>query len=203
MRKFFGLLLLLGLLFVSCAVELDLESEGGAPSVSVPLTAVPTPTLLPSTTLPTPSVVSGNKKALEATYTHPDSLFSFDYPAEWQMGRQEEQSRGGFFQLIGPDGDLDDIRMQVTVLNWDPKQDLKAFLDVRRTAWDNSGIEIRVEEEWTWAEEIPGKTFLLEGADGSVSQVHFTYLGDRYLEFSTTSEYENLERILETLRLVK
>lgn len=202
MRKFFGLLLL-GFLLVSCTGELDLESDGEAASTSVSLTVVPSPTPVPPTTLPIPSVVSGEKNALKATYTNPDSGFSFDYPAEWQMGRQEEQSRGGFFQLIGPDGDLDDIRMQVTVLNWDPKQDLKAFLDVRRTAWDNSGVEIRVEEEWTWAEEIPGKTFLLEGADGSVSQVHFTYLGDRYLEFSTTSEYENLERILETLRLVK
>lgn len=202
MRKFFGLLLL-GFLFVSCAGELDQELEGAAPSVSVPLTAVPTPTLLPPTTLPPSEVVSGEEYPLEATYTNPDLGFSFDYPGEWQMGRQEEQSRGGFFQLVGPGGDPEDVRMQVTVLNWDPKQDLEAFLDVRRTAWENSGIEIRVEEEWTWAEEIPGKTILLESVDGSVSQVYFTYLGDRYLEFSTTSEHENLERILETLRLVK
>ena len=89
---------------------------------------------------------------------------------------------------------------QVTILNWDPKQDLEGFLEVRRTAWNSSGIEVLEETDWIWGEGIPGKTFLLKGLDGAASQVNLTYVADRYLEFSTSSEFEVLPAVVTTLR---
>ena len=93
---------------------------------------------------------------LGSTYTDAELGLAFDYPAAWRIERQEQQSRGGFVQLIGSEGDLDDVRMQLMVLNWGPKQDLEAFLEVRRTAWESSGGEIQKESDWTWADGVPG-----------------------------------------------
>lgn len=80
---------------------------------------------------------------LGSTYTDAELGLAFDYPAAWRIERQEQQSRGSFVQLVGSEGDLDDFRMQLTVLNWDPKQDLEAFLEVRRTAWESLGARFR------------------------------------------------------------
>lgn len=169
---------------------------------AAPVMVTPAPTQVQDTPTPVPkhTAASADDMALGATYTDPELGFAFDYPASWGVGRREQQSRGGFVQLIGSEGDLDDVRMQLTVLNWDPKQDLEAFLEVRRTAWESSGTEIQNENDWTWSGGVPGKTFRLQGVDGALSQVHFTYLEDRYLEISTTSEYQALEAIIATLR---
>jgi hypothetical protein len=211
------LLMVLGVFIAGCGSKMDVDKEGQvATLVAKTMAAIPSQTPLPS---PSPASPTETPVAVEETeptpefsntYRDEDLGFAFDYPGEWAVAYQEEQSRGGFFQFaregFQPDPDAgglpeQEILMQLTVLNWDPKGDLEAFLEVRRQAWDSSGIEAVSEETWSWGGEIPAMTFTLKGIDGQQSLVIFTYVGDRYLVFSTTMDFQIVMDIARTLCL--
>lgn len=173
-------------------------------------TKTPVPSPVPPTQTPVPTEEPEPTAELSNTYRDEDLGFAFDYPGGWAIAYQEGQSRGRFFQFaredFQPDPDAGglpegEILLQVTVLNWDPKEDLEAFLEVRRQAWDSSGIEVLAEERWSWDGEIPAATFILKGIDGQQSLIIFTYAGDRYLTFSTTDDFQVVEDAAHTLRI--
>lgn len=192
------------------------DKEGQvATLVAKTMAAVPSRTPVPGSSLvsPTETPVAADEpepaSGFSNTYRDEEAGYAFDYPGEWTVAYQEGQSRGGFFQFtredFQPDPDAgglpaEEVLMQVTVLNWDPKGDLEAFLEVRRQAWDSSGIEVVSEERWSWDGEVPAATFVLKGVDGEQSLVVFTYAGDRYLVFSTTADFPVVEDVARTLR---
>ena len=146
----------------------------------------------------TPELAEDN--GLDAAYEDPELGFSFDYPGEWERGYEERGVRGGFFTFIDPEGSPAEILVQVTIYRWDPTQDLEAYQEKRRSAWESSQIEILDEADWSWKDGVPVKSFRLESLEGEIVDVYLTYTGDYYLEFTTTSEFETLEVIVSTLR---
>ncbi len=150
--------------------------------------------------LPSETPEAAEDNDLDATYHDPELEFSFDYPGEWERGYEERGVRGGFFTFIDPERSPAEILAQVTLYRWDPIQDLEAYQQQRRTAWESSQADILEKEDWTWGDGVPGKTFQLESLEGEIVDVYLTFIGDYYLEFTTTSEFDTLAAVVSTLR---
>jgi hypothetical protein len=93
-------------------------------------------------------------------------------------------------------------RMDATVLNWDPKNDLDAFIDVRKQAWSASGMEVLSEEQYTLMGGHRAVRFLIEGVDGEQALLITTTVGQRYLVLSGTGDLDVLAEIAGTVRVL-
>lgn len=209
------LLIFLLILMSGCLPRVVVQEGSGREPVTQmeppQLTATIFPSLTPEALDPTPLAPT-----LESTdkppriYHNEEMGFAFAYPEDWVVAYQEGQSRGTYIQFTHSDYEPDpessglapeEILMQVTVLNWDPEQDLDAFLDVRRQAWDSSGAEVISEATWSWGDGIPAVTVIVKGIDGAQSLFVFTYVRDRYVVFSGTDHFSLVESTARTLRL--
>jgi hypothetical protein len=208
-RSFVFVLLPLLMLLAAC-------SGPGAPAVTpsagtselpspVFTEQVPTPVI---TAEPVTPVVIGPVEAptpeatllpFEAAAFQDETLgFQFDYPAAWTLvDLGALGSRGSGLQLT----EGDEVRMNVTVLQWDPVNDLDAFVATRRQAWDASGFEIQSEEDVTLSSGHRAARFLIQTPDGERALFFFTALTDRYLEMNGTGDLELVAQVTQTLRL--
>jgi len=192
----------------------DQEGGGRDPVIEV-TTPRPTDTARPTATrdvvvptaVPTPTAPADGKSN---TYQDDEIGFAFAYPAEWAPAYQEGQSRGRFIQFaraaFQPDPDAgglpaEEIRMQVSLLGWEPTADLAAYLEVRRSALENSGAQILSEEHWTWGADVPGVTLIVQGIDGVESILSLTYVGDLYLTFSAGEDFQMVDEAARSLRV--
>ncbi|MFT3895804.1 MAG: hypothetical protein QM730_29650 [Anaerolineales bacterium] len=79
--------------------------------------------------------------------------FALDYPADWTATQSVVGDRGSQTVLSKPElADAAELpagetRVTVTVNQWDPKNDLAAYVDTRKTAWESSGFMVLEEEE--------------------------------------------------------
>ncbi len=133
----------------------------------------------------------------------------FDYPAGWAFDGGEHQSRGYFIQLYSWDwkpGDpieplpVGGTVLSVTVQLWDPKNDLEAFINQRKLAWDSSGISILSEERVLLTGNRPAAQFIVQGIDGSQAFFLLTTNGEDYLVLSGNGDLNLLAEIAHTLR---
>jgi hypothetical protein len=164
--------------------------------------------IVPTATQPQPTLPPG--PAFEpATYTDKVAGFEFDYPVGWYVGPVEQYSRGGitaFTSWERPTDVLPDeipsggTRLDVVVQMWDPKGDLDAFIQQRKLAWDASGTPADPQEEWTLSDGRAARSFLIHGADGSMSYVFVTTLGEKYLTISGYGDLSQLAAIAHTVR---
>jgi hypothetical protein len=163
----------------------------------------------------TPEPLSGTDAApasdveLGAVYDDPELGYAFNYPATWKIAYGENQSRGGYFQFARADFQPDpsagglpaeEILLQATVYNWDPKGDLDAYLEHRYLAWEASGITYTETRRWTRPGGQPAVELLITGSEGDQALLILTVVGDRYLELSSDQEREVLSAIGSTLR---
>lgn len=89
--------------------------------------------------------------------------------------------------------------MDVNVLLWDPKNDLDAYIAVRKQAWSASGFDILSEEETMLTGEWRAARFWIQAPE---EQAFFliTTLGERYLVLSGSGDLKLLDEISRTLR---
>ena len=161
----------------------------------------------PSTETPIP------QPAFEATTYRDDAAgFEFDYPTGWAFDGGEHQSRGYFVQFYSwdwqPGDSIDSIPpggtvLSVTVQLWDPKNDLEAFINQRKIAWDSSGISILSEESILLAGDRPAAQFTIQGIDGSQSFFLLTTNGEDYLVLSGNGDLDLLTEIAHTIRPIQ
>jgi hypothetical protein len=167
-----------------------------------------TPTALPPT--PEPTAAPTALPAPETlTYTDEDSGFSFDYPKDWMLESGAFGARASGVQLTSwthPAGQIPDetppggSRLDVLVQLWDPKGDLQAFSEQRKSAWDASGITITSEEDLTLSGGRAAKQFIVQSVDGTPGYFMFTTLGEDYLVFSGNGDVTLLSQIAQSLR---
>ncbi|MEZ4710153.1 MAG: hypothetical protein R3A44_23315 [Caldilineaceae bacterium] len=156
------------------------------------------PTLTQPTSAPDVVAPSGDSATGTVVYADTTAGFAFDYPAAWAVSGGETGSRGAITQLAAPDG----TQLDVSVLNWDPQNDLDAYLATRKIAWDASGITILQEDEWTLHSGQPAMRFIVRGADGaSTGFFLFAALDGRYLTLSGSGNFEALDAIAKSLRI--
>ena len=138
--------------------------------------------------------------------------FEFDYPAGWTVDSGERQSRGYYVQFYSwdwkPGDPIDPLpeggtALSVTVQLWDPKNDLEAFINQRKTAWDASGISIQSENHLTLAGDRPATEFTVQATDGAQAYFLLTTNGDDYLVISGNGDLKVLAEIAHTLRPIQ
>lgn len=105
-----------------------IRATSPAPVVEPTKTVKSTPTVKPTliaTAMPLPPQVSFKA----ATYRDKSAGFEFDYPASWVLPDQTWQGdRGSVVQLTASGKP----RLDITVLRWDPTNNLQAFVGRRK-----------------------------------------------------------------------
>jgi hypothetical protein len=207
-RLFFFLLTLFAFIGSACSPSIiSTQTEPVSPEPVIPTqqvvtgepTALPVPTETPFPVLP-----------FEAT-TYRDEVagFEFDHPAGWAFDDGEVQSRGSYVQFYSwdwnPGDPIDPLPVGETILSvtnqlWDPKNDLEAFINQRKLAWDSSGISILSEERLPLAGDRPAVQFIVQGVDGAQAYFLFTTAGEQYLVLSGSGDLNLLAQIAHTLR---
>jgi hypothetical protein len=134
-----------------------------------------------------------------AAYRDETTGFELAYPVAWSLSsRQETGPRGSIAQLT----EAGEPRLDIVVLLWDPKNDLSAFIDVRKQAWDASGFALSSEEEIMLAGDYEAASFEVESPEGERAFFFFTPVGERYLQLSGTGDLALLAEISRTVRIL-
>jgi hypothetical protein len=199
MNKYWFILPILSLTVAACGmIEVEGQILDPTENAATQITTMQVPTEVP-TIAPTDKPMEPQLSFEAVTYQDKDAGFAFEHPADWGVGFQETQSRGYVVQLQDADGP----RLDVVVLLWDPKGDLPAFLEVRKTAWESSDIAIQEEQTITLANGQEAVYYVVEGRDGVQGFFFFTTLYDRYLQLSGSGDLSLLAEIARTVRLVE
>lgn len=161
----------------------------------------------PSLTQPTTPPGGSDPTGATATYQDDEAGFAFDYhtPA-WTMGEKLQIGSRSYvvqmtFAAHAPE-ETGATYLEAAVMTWDPKDDLAAYVAVRKQAWTASGMSIVDEEARTLAGGHPAMRFLVNGADGA-NQGFFliTTVGEQYLVLSGAGKVAALEEVAQTLRV--
>lgn len=168
-------------------------------------TAAPTATDAPPAVTPTPQPTA----VAMTTHTDAESGFTFDYPADWMLDSIVLGSRApagyqltswshdpGMVSEVPADGTIMNIAVQL----WDPKGDLSAFVENRKTAWEASGIAILSEEEIVLGNGSPARAFTVQGSDQALGYFLFTILGENYLVASGNGDLESIALVSKSIR---
>jgi hypothetical protein len=186
-------------------LDVPTATQAPTPTQAAAPTAEPMP---PETESPLPPPASFEA----AAYRDESAGFELDYPASWTLDApQAGGDRGYYAQFTSWEHAPGDIsaetppggsRMDVTVLLWDPKNDLTAFMDTRKQAWAASGMTIVSEEEVTLAGDHPAVRFVMQTQVNEQAFFLFTTIGERYLQVSGTGDLALLAQIAQTVRLL-
>ncbi|MEP7135003.1 MAG: hypothetical protein ABI904_08725 [Chloroflexota bacterium] len=166
---------------------------------SVPMTAAP---VEPQGKLRAPSFES-------QTYINEAVGFALEYPAQWTVKETLVGERGSQAVLLSKPEIADlaivpagETRVAITVYQWDPKNDLTAFVETRKTAWEASGFTILDEEPLTLDLGLAAVRFTVQTSDGFTVPFLFAAIGDQYLSISGEGDLALMQDIMQYLRPV-
>jgi len=171
----------------------------------LPATVVATePTEIPTEMIPSGKLPAASFES--RTYINETAGFALDYPVGWSVNEAVIGSRGSQVQFLSSPN-LADVavlpegaaRVSATIYQWDPKNDLVAFVANQKTAWDASGFTILEEEPLTLELGLPATQFTVQTPDTDVVFL-IAALGDQYLVLSGEG---NLELVKEIVRRVR
>ena len=133
--------------------------------------------------------------------------FALDYPAQWTVTETMIGERSSQALLLSspeiadlavvPEGET---RVAVTVQQWDPKNDLAAFVEVRKTAWESSGSTILEEVPLTLDLGLSAVRFTVQTPEDLTSQIMFAAIGDQYVSISGEGDLALVQEIMRYLR---
>jgi hypothetical protein len=140
------------------------------------------------------------------TYINEEAGFALDIPAAWTIKETVIGPRGTQIVFVSkpdlaeaatiPAGET---RLSATVYQWDPKNDLAAYVDHWKSAWDASGFKILEEQSLTLELGLPAEQFTLQTPDAQ-TVILITALKDQYLVISGEGDLELAKQIMERLR---
>jgi hypothetical protein len=189
-------------------VQTDLPALPSETAIPPMDTAVP---VIPSETAQAPTEPASNPKlpaaSFEAqTYVNGEVGFALDYPAGWTVNEVVVGPRGTQVQFLSspelaeaatlPEGAT---RVNATIYQWDPKNDLAAYVANRKTAWQASGFQILEEEQVVLELGLSAVQLTVQTPDAQ-SIFLFAALGDQYLELSGEGDLELVKEIVGRLR---
>jgi hypothetical protein len=203
-KGFIVILVALGL--AACVPEFTPTSEPH--EVQTPLvsnTPVPNATATgavaqPQGKLPAPSFES-------QTYIDEVAGFALEYPAGWTVKESLVGERGSQVLLLSsPDiADLASLpegatRVAVTVNQWDPQNDLAAFVANRKSAWEASGFTILEEEAVKLDLGLDAVRFVTQTPDGLTSAWLFAAVDEQYVTVSGEGDLALAQEMMRYLR---
>lgn len=169
------------------------------------------PTLPVSTEIPTaPTQEATIQLSFSAIrFEDLEGKFTFDYPDTWTA--EPEQvigDRGSQQVLLSPGSTLetlaeDGVRVILLRYDWDPMNDLAAWVTTRKTAWDASGFVILDESTRELEDGRAVIDFHMKTTDGTELLFSLTTIGDRYLEINGMGNLELCWEILGTLTSIQ
>ena len=179
-----------------------------APPTAPTATPPPAPVKVVTATPATPPEAAAGLSFQPAVYQDDQGRYQISYPASWTVEAAVAGSRGSYVQFTSwqhEPGGFNEVPeggtvMQVTIYQWDPKGDLAARLEMRRTSFIDSGNTILEESRFDVPGGPSGVRLLLQNADGSLSPVVLLTLGNYYLELSGEGDQTLLDEIMGTFR---
>jgi len=204
MKKIIFILTLFALSLAAC----------GSPATPTPApeaTSVPVENNMPVPGMAvTEMVVEGKIPAASfesQTYINESVGFALDYPAQWTVKESVVGDRGSQTLLLSnpeiadlpvvPEGET---RIALTVYQWDPKNDLAAFVESRKAGWEASGFTIAEEEPLTLDLGLAAVRFAIQTPDGLSTSFLFAAIGDQYLSISGEGDLALVNEIMQRLR---
>jgi hypothetical protein len=180
-----------------------------APEVQPTLTSIPPTETAPP---PTPTETAAPASKLPAApfdsqpYINEDAGFAIDIPAGWEINESTVGPRGTQAQFLSTPELAEassisegETRLTANIYQWDPKNDLEAYVDHWKNAWSASGFNILDEQELTLELGLPAVQITVQTPE---SQVIFliTALDDEYLVLSGEGDLDLVEQIVQRLR---
>lgn len=202
MKRITLVLFILALSLAACAAPATSLPAPVESTLPVPGVAVTEAVVEPQGKLPAPSFES-------QTYINEAVGFAIEYPASWTVNETALGDRGSQTQLLStPEiAELQTLpagatRVTILINQWEPKNDLAAFVDVRKTAWESSGFTILDEEPLTLDLGLAAIRFTVQTADGVTVLFQFAAIGDQYISISGEGDLVLVEEIMMYLRPV-
>jgi len=174
----------------------------------ISLTACASPVTQPPATEPVPVEGKIRAPSFESqTYINETVGFALEYPAQWTVKETMTGDRGTQSVLLSsPEiADLEILpsgttRVAVNVNQWDPKNDLAAFVEARKMAWDSSGFAIVEEEPLTLDLGLAAVRFNVQTPDGIPAEFVFAAIHDQYVTISGEGDLALVKEIMQYLR---
>jgi len=196
--------LILTLLMLMTAACSPAVTSAPVDSVTVPATEEPA-----ATSVLTEAPVSRKLPAASfesQTYINEKAGFALDYPAAWTVTESVLSDRGKQIQFLSTPEIADmavlpenSTRITATIYQWDPKNDLAAYIATWKTAWESSGFTIVEELPFVLDLGLNAVQFELKTPDSS-AVVLITALGDQYLVLSGEGDLDLVKEIVQRLR---
>ena len=140
------------------------------------------------------------------TYINEELGFALDYPAGWTVNESVVGDRGSQVQFLSSP-EIADLavlsegasRISAAIYDWDPKNDLPAYIAKWKTAWQSSGFTVVEEQPLVLDLGLDAVLFTLKTPDSS-ALVLITALRDNYLVLSGEGDLELAKEIVQRLR---
>jgi hypothetical protein len=204
MRAFSLIFVVLIFLLATCRAP---QPESPAPTALSTQTEIPpTITALPPTET---SVPAGKLPAAPfdaQVYVNEAAGFALDYPTGWTVKETVVGTRGTQILFLSspdlaeaatiPEGET---RLSATIYQWDPKNDLAAYVGHRMDAWTASGFTILEEQPLTLELGLPAVLFTVQTPEAQVVYL-VTALKDQYLVIAGEGNLDLVRQIVERLR---
>jgi hypothetical protein len=139
-------------------------------------------------------------------YANEQAGFALDYPTGWTVNEMVVGSRGTQIQFLSrpdlaeaaaiPQGET---RLSATIYQWDPRNDLPAYVQHMKDAWTASGFTILDEQQLTLELGLPAVLFTVQTPDAQVLFL-VTALQDQYLVIGGEGNLDLVKQIVERLR---
>ena len=210
MKRMTFVIFVLVLWLATCSAP---QPEAPAPQAS-PTQTNPPPTLTPTLTAfpPTPTETTAPQSKLPAapfdaeTYINEEAGFAFEVPTGWTVNEMVVGPRGTQIQFLSSPElvdaaviPADQTRLSATIYQWDPKNDLAAYVEHWKDAWSASGFTILEEQELTLELGVPAVLFTVKTPE---TQTVFlvTALEDQYLVIAGEGNLDLARQIVQRLR---
>jgi hypothetical protein len=169
--------------------------------------ALPTatePVDVPTEVVPVPKLPAVSFES--QTYIDEISGFALDYPAGWTVTEAMVGGRGSQVQFLSsPDlANLETLpegatRVSAAIYQWDPKNDLAAYVSQRKIAWEASGFTILEEEQLILEQGLPAVQFTVQ-TPGGPTVFLIAAIGDQYLVVNGEGDLELVKEIVQHVR---
>lgn len=158
----------------------------------------------------TEAVVQGKIPAASfasQTYVNESVGFALDYPSHWVIKESIVGDRGSQYLFLSkpeivdlPEVPAGETRVAVNVYQWDPKNDLAAFVESRKTGWEASGFTIVAQEPLTLDLGLAAVKFTVQTSDGLTVPFLFAAINDQYVSISGEGDLTLVAEIMQRLR---
>ena len=194
------------LVFVLSACAAPVTAPAATEPVSAPVeNDMPVPGVIA-----TEAIVEGKMPAPSfesQPYIDEAAGFALEYPSGWTVKQTVTGPRGTQSLLLSaPEiADLETLppgatRLAVNVNQWDPKNDLAAYVENRKTAWQASGFTILEEQPLTLDLGLAAVRYSVQTAAGAQVEYLFAAIRDQYVTISGEGDLQLVREIMQYLR---